>query len=791
MKPKAKKAQITAFIIIAILLLFSVYLVFYTKSRISKSLAEREILEEIPQEFLPVKNFVESCIEQKAIEGLNEIGRQGGYTNPAEWGFNRFPTPSSSMSPTDFGYNSVYFSGAVPYWWYVKDSNTCQNDCKAAGLAPHLYRDVRNEVSLLKAEPSILSIEVQLDEYINKNLKKCVRGFATLPSLGFDITEKGNARAKTTVAEENVIVEVEYPIEIKKGDSVRTIKRYRLTIPLNLKRIYEEATRILKTERKRRFLEMSLINLIAVFQGNRLPYLDFTKIGSPSGDVWLEQDVRKNIELMLSSYVQLLRVTDSKNYQAWNADPLKFQQHFSIQLLDKDGIEVSGNPNLETRFFYHPGWPIYMNINEPDRGLGVVTCESGGTSLLPIFLYIVKCSAKYDVSYPVIVTIEDKTAFNGRGYSFSFALEACIRNNEPCGEEYREWRLDAVSTTTMFCSLNQITDCPECSDAEFYVVDAVTSEPIEGAIGTVICNTDFCPLGSTDSNGRIAAKIPPCLTPLVAFEKPPMSVRYYQQVTPIPNTGEGRAIKQEIALEPAVDIKISAEKRVREKVLNENTAISGKSYKFYAWRIMGLSQPKELEPDIETAIIKMVRKDNVLESTPEAFVQLGSNEKGTVTLMPGKYEVTIQLYRKEGLAIPPDFRKRCAGSWPVKKCVYYWIPEKEEASDNTILPPPVILAKPGEELPSGGAIFNENSGYIEITRDMLKKDSITFYAISHNLYDVPSCLDSENRFVKSDICTEADTGRSPPRVIEDVEFIFPDLEKWTGMYRKDLEPRAD
>src|SRR3989344_2379922 len=78
-----KKAQVTVFIIIGILLLAGAAAFFYIAKKTSQeSKLEAEIKvseEQVPTQFDPIKKYAEDCAYSVAVEGLNLIGKQGGY----------------------------------------------------------------------------------------------------------------------------------------------------------------------------------------------------------------------------------------------------------------------------------------------------------------------------------------------------------------------------------------------------------------------------------------------------------------------------------------------------------------------------------------------------------------------------------------------------------------------------------------------------------------------------------------------------------------------------------------
>ncbi len=81
-----KKAQVTLYFIIGIIILTSIILVLYFKSEALKSLFNKqsENTINIPKELIPVKNYIDTCLEKTSQESIYQIGRSGGYSSPSE-----------------------------------------------------------------------------------------------------------------------------------------------------------------------------------------------------------------------------------------------------------------------------------------------------------------------------------------------------------------------------------------------------------------------------------------------------------------------------------------------------------------------------------------------------------------------------------------------------------------------------------------------------------------------------------------------------------------------------------
>src|SRR3989344_1835269 len=81
MKPtkNQNKGQVAIFLIIGILLLLAAGVTMYLQGRSIEKGRFEPIIDEVPAEFRPLKEFVDACLEQTTIKGLTLIGLHGGY----------------------------------------------------------------------------------------------------------------------------------------------------------------------------------------------------------------------------------------------------------------------------------------------------------------------------------------------------------------------------------------------------------------------------------------------------------------------------------------------------------------------------------------------------------------------------------------------------------------------------------------------------------------------------------------------------------------------------------------
>ena len=79
-----KKAQVTLFIIVGIIVLIGAGLYFGIREDIitgELDVSRELVLEEVPTEFVPVRSFMDSCLREVGKEGLEFLGNRGGFVD--------------------------------------------------------------------------------------------------------------------------------------------------------------------------------------------------------------------------------------------------------------------------------------------------------------------------------------------------------------------------------------------------------------------------------------------------------------------------------------------------------------------------------------------------------------------------------------------------------------------------------------------------------------------------------------------------------------------------------------
>jgi len=667
---KSKKAQITLFIIMGIIILAGVGI--YTtlrKEEIKEQLIpEIELaIEEVPIEFRPVSSFIEDCLEETAGEGLTKLGERGGFIDLVKNDIVTTEEPTNSDA-VQFSPGSEY---SIPYWWYLSSDNKCDGNCK--------FTIIPEEKLYLKKKTNIPSIESQLGDYIKENLRSCLNDFNQLEAQGFRIEEKGDIEPEVTIAENDIVVYINYPIETEKTGK-EELSKFFIRMPLNIKRIYNTAFLLTQMQGEHNFLERDVLNLLVGYSGvdkNKLPPMSDTKFRIGNIVTWQKSKVKENIENMLTPNIQLLQVYGTSNYE-----PYLFPGNSLLESIYNRGMLVQGSEDwsdLAIKFNYNPFWNIYFNLNCNGE-----TCEPESiASDLFALIGVQQYNFVYDLSFPIEVEIYDPTAFNNQGYTFKFFLEGNIRNNDVMKTEFTPIEGIFIETT-MLCD----EDKRNSGDITINVNDYITNEPIDDVQIAYSSFEENCLIGST-KNGTFKGKFPVMLGGAISFLKEDY-MAYSQRF----DTKLDKEDSLNIKLNPILTKKFIVKKKLMEKLQ-------------YGWTFTG--KETDLRED-EEALITLTRKPSLQEADFTASVIYPGNQttQGEIEMAPGTYDINIYLTYNKPIKIPASTREYDDEEFTIQE----------------------FNIEEGFRV--GGLSINYT-----FTKEALKKDEITFYALNPDIIAIP------------------------------------------------------
>lgn len=188
---RGKKAQLTIFIIIAILIIGAVILFFVFRGGIGKK-------EVYSSEISSIQGFVQECLDDSLENAVFRIGEMGGYSSPP-----KVSTPFLE----------------VPYY-------------------------IKNNENLM---PSKEKIQGEISKEVRENLIFCLGNFTLFPE--YQITE-GKMTAVSEIQENKVLIDINYPLTIQKIDSESKtkIKDFNSEIPVRLGVVYDAVGEFIEQE---------------------------------------------------------------------------------------------------------------------------------------------------------------------------------------------------------------------------------------------------------------------------------------------------------------------------------------------------------------------------------------------------------------------------------------------------------------------------------------------------------------------------------------------------------------
>lgn len=751
-----KQAQTTVFmilgIVIVIAVIFGIYLA--TQTVMKPRIATTESI---------VQEYVQECIKQTAEKAIKLIGDNAGYTdienNPYRtFNFGTEAAEGDGLAMSEFGMYSI------PYWWYMKTPNNC-NNC-------YLTSDNM---------PVIPEIEEQINDYVVKNVNACIMSGGL---KGYSI-EAGEPEIETQIAKDKTIITAKYPIEAIRGGIKTKMNEFATETDVNLGGMFELAQEIIALEKENAVIEERIMHMLGAHMGasfDKLPPIseithDYYLIK------WTKELVETQAKQALNSYSPLIRFARTSNENTIKTDGKYangFYNAMQITGLKKDypfDASVSYND-----------WPIYFSIR-PDSMTGDAHKQNFYYNIMQPF-QTNTYEFYYDISMPLLVQITDQKALNGEGYTITFAIEANIRDNKNMAEWNKgegtlgPWdsaRAETKSKTTertqgecvqnirkYKCSIDEknydtILQCAEmcytskkktepqkpmqarfCAD-EQKISGMITvnvksgGEAVpEAGISYSCGNYQACSIGITDSTGVSASKMPICYGGILTVHK---EGHHTERIPLTTQINEVKTLNINLKKEKEYTIQYRKYKMEHD---SEGNATLGKVQK----PITG-----------QTAMINLERvKETPISAEFTQTIMLSGDETGTIKLVPGTYKISIQYLDERGIVIQEGCKRICTKEDAQGKCTEH----KKLPEEATPIQPALL----------GGAELDSETGYWTVTEEMINADfrNVQVYAIE---VMTPTCIDTDQCVLP--LCTGLDEmGKA---------------KEYSMLYRSYLEPK--
>jgi hypothetical protein len=205
-----KRGQVALFLILGLVVVIIISLVYFFRADIFKNTINTEDNEKFVSSRLePIKTLVQGCVEKSALKGLILLGKQGGRYNPYKY-----------------------------------------EDLAGLNVSYSCYTSNHQSVMQL---PLIVDMENEFNRYMVKQETKqeignCINNFESFKSQGLNVKEKGLLAYASHILDNDVQIDIKYPLEISKGDYTATIKDMAVDIPVGLGKAHKIAVEISNKE---------------------------------------------------------------------------------------------------------------------------------------------------------------------------------------------------------------------------------------------------------------------------------------------------------------------------------------------------------------------------------------------------------------------------------------------------------------------------------------------------------------------------------------------------------------
>lgn len=495
MLKKEVKAQVTTFVIIALILIVLVGIYFGVREYTARN--QPDVPEEIVNnEAALIKEFTDNCLNQVSKEAIILAGERSGYIDmPTNLRINPLPYRS------DVFYNAVYM---LPYWYHFSSDNIFESNkpalCSYSGDCGIIdFGDI--------------SVQENLETYIEENLDSCINNFVSFENI-VEVKEKGNQNVNVQIIKDKVIIRLDYPLNVKsfESDSTTKLKTFSAEHDVPLQQMFVLGMDIVESQSRNHFIEDNTLNLITAFSGvdsNKLPPMSHISFMDFSQEFWVRRQLEETMRYEVLPFVGLTKIVNALNSNP--AIPYVEEEYrpFAQGFYESFHVNIKENQTYNyTVDIYYPDSKIEFYIDNGEEVLRPKEMKGVNPNLVKFFkLVIQEYSYGYYLSYPVIITVKDTEAFNGEGYSFSFAIEANIRNNLPLTQNMTFARFKSASRLRI--------DDPNAlvkKDISVNVKDKHTNNPVSDALVIYNCGTDYF-IGNTKLNNNeaeLTANFPYC-----------------------------------------------------------------------------------------------------------------------------------------------------------------------------------------------------------------------------------------------------------------------------------------
>jgi len=484
-----KSGQVTLYVLIGVSLLITLSLLFYYFSDTTIMSSNDKTMNDIEKNSLQI--IVDSCLKRSVDESMEIIRLQGGYI--------QFPKGVKTLE--------------VESNMTVKDGRIV----KEKGLIKVPYYIYNNQLSI----PTLELIKSQSESFILNRFVSCIDDFKDLKEEGYEVSQ-GSPKIKV-LFDVNTIVDLNYSVNLTKGDLQISQKEFRFIAPINFKDMYLKALKLTMYEYLGGYLERHAKSLISLYSYNgdnnaeSLPPFGLTMAGlNCNKKTWTKSEVKNNLMKIFNKNYPYLKIARLNYTKVITNDKISQGTYDSFI---EDLLEEDLSTHLDIS--YNERWGIDNFDINPSAGGSIEPDEADFTGI-PIISAL--CSLKYNFKYtfrnPILFTMwnsdNDKymrsSSIPEEKYKYYFVMESyvCGNNAKICtGKSTYSKKINEIIKSVQ----NQTSICSD-QNLKNYIINIVDQygNPLKDASVDYYCGNEInnCFLGTSDGEGNVIAKIPYC-----------------------------------------------------------------------------------------------------------------------------------------------------------------------------------------------------------------------------------------------------------------------------------------
>ena len=627
-----KKGQVTLFVIIGLVLVILVGISLYIISLDTEVPEDEVITRDYDADLDAVASTIEDCMGILAREFFEEIGVTGGFhdVDPRMYRYDLYPEYVNNALEL-FPDSELI----VPYWFSIDSPPDCI-DCRYRLSFPSLEGDYPG------------AIRYDAERYVEENMLECVDYFSAFEDT-YDISYE-EPSALISFYDEHTSVALRWDIEavVHGSDLTLSASSFVEDMDLRMKKIYDLALDLLFQVIIGRNALDEFTREVSDVMGMGLDSDVPPRAGGVSYErraprIWRVSEAKDAISESLSDNIMYMQIIGSRDHFIITDEEESFMQSFYSRFLHSMRTDSDQLSDTSITFSYWPNWPMFLDVN-PSMG-DIVMPETYAVNMPMLSLSITTYEFDYDIAHPVLITLEDDTAFRGEGYVFQFAVESNIRRSDVYSTEVLDIDIDAPGAEDFygFSDTSQRT-----IPVSIEVVDKDTFERLGNVSIMYTCLGQTIIVGTTEDRGEgpvLDTYMPACIDGYFEI----MDDEYYSdEVVESIIDGEDNSFVIEAFKETEISFNVN-KKHVARTYGDEIEGLQEYNWEFNN-NLLSVHQDEEL----------FVLFTRIVNNEPSEFIRAieleSGRTSGEVGLIPGEYELMVisNLYLEEDVILDDE-----------------------------------------------------------------------------------------------------------------------------------------